>query len=296
MLRKHVLVLALLASACTAEPAPPPPSSTTVPLKPPTLVNEVVPPQDVLTVVRDVVDARTVEFADGTIVRIALLAEPKPCFAESSLAFARSTLLARSVRYSGVTLGEVNLELEDGTDYAVLAVRQGALRPEGVDGGPLVSAREEASAARRGLWGPPCDGSDTSKPAPTTTTTVPPPTTTTAPRPTTTTPPAKPCSVAYRVTGQWQGGFQVSVTVRNTGTAAVNGWAVRWSFSGGEALREMWDASGRQSGAAVSASNLGYNARIAPGGSVQFGFNGSSRGTHRAPGAFTLNGAQCAVG
>ncbi|MFD9700373.1 cellulose binding domain-containing protein [Lentzea sp. NPDC059081] len=295
MLRKHVLVLVLLASACTATPAPAPSSSPTVPLKPPTLVNEVVPPQDVLTVVREVVDARTVEFVDGTIVRIALLAEPKPCFAEASLAFARSTLLARSVRYTGVTLGEVNLELEDGTDYAVLAVQQGALRPESVDGGPLISARDEATAARRGLWGPPCEGSDTSKPAPTTTTTTVPPPTTTPPPPTTTAPP-RPCAVSYRVTGQWQGGFQVSVIVRNTGTAAVTGWVVRWSFSGGETVRDIWDASARQSGAAVSASNLSYNSRIAAGGSVQFGFNGSSRGAPRVPGAFTVNGAQCSVG
>ncbi|HEX7301897.1 cellulose binding domain-containing protein [Lentzea sp.] len=295
MLRKHVLVVALLASACTATPAPPPSSSTTVPLKPPTLVNEVVPPQDVITVVRDVVDARTVEFADGTIVRVALLAEPKPCFAEAALNFARSTLLARAVRYTGVTLGEVNLELEDGTDYAVLAVQQGAVRPEGVDGGPLISAREEATAARRGLWGPPCDGSDTSKPAPTTTTTVP-PTTTTPPRPTTTPPPAKACAVSYRVVQQWQGGFQVSVTVRNTGTAAVNGWVLRWAFSGGESVREMWDATARQYGSAVSASNASYNPRIAAGASVQFGFNGISRGSHQAPGAFSLNGAQCSAG
>ncbi|HUQ61156.1 cellulose binding domain-containing protein [Lentzea sp.] len=295
VLRKHVLVsVALLATACTAEPAPVP-STSTVPLKPPTLVNEIVPPQDVITVVRDVVDGRTVELADGTKVRIALLAEPKECFAGAALNFARSTLLARSVRYTGVTLGEVDLELEDGTDYAVLAVRQGALRPEGVDGGPLVDARDEAQAARRGLWGPPCDGSDTSKPAPTTTTAP----TTTPPRPTTTPPPpppAKACAVTYRVVNQWQGGFQVSVTVRNTGTAAVDGWVLRWAFSGGESIREMWDATGRQYGPAVSAANAGYNPKIAAGSSVQFGYNGSSRGSHRAPGAFTLDGTQCSVG
>ncbi len=296
MVRKHVLVVAaLFAAACTAEPAPAP-STTTVPLKPPTLVNEVVPPQDVITVVRDVVDGRTVEFADGTKVRISLLAEPEDCFAEAALNFARSALLARSVRYTGVAFGEVELELEDGTDYAVLAVRQGVLRPEGVDGGPLISAREEASAAKRGLWGPPCDGSGTSKPAPTTTTTT--ATTTPPPRPTTTTPPppARACKVAYRVSDQWQGGFQASVEVRNTGTDAIDGWVLRWAFANGESVREMWNATPRQYGPVVSAVNAGYNPKIAAGSSVQIGYNGTSRGSHRAPGSFTLNGVQCSAG
>ncbi|MCR3751858.1 Cellulose binding domain-containing protein [Lentzea californiensis] len=292
--RKHLLVMLLLfTGACSAEPAAPSPSPQS-PLKPPTLVNEVVPPQDVLTVVRDVIDARTVEFADGTRVRVASLAEPKECFAEASLSFARSTLLASSVRFTGLEIGVVDLELENGTDYAVLAVQQGALKPEGVDSGPLIDARDEASAARRGLWGPPCEGSDTSKPAPTTTTTTPAPS---PPPPTTTTPPppAKACAVSYRITGQWQGGFQAGVTVRNTGTAAVNGWSLLWAFSNGESVRDMWDASARQYGSVVSATNTSYNREVVAGKSVQFGFNGNSRGRSTPPAAFSVNGVKCTV-
>ncbi|NKE62106.1 hypothetical protein FXN61_37315 [Lentzea sp. PSKA42] len=300
MARKHLLVmLALFSGACTAEPSAPPPSTRTS-LKPPTLINEVVPPQDVITVVRDVIDGRTIELADGTKVRVALLAPPAACWSEAALTFARTTLLARSVRFSGVSPGEVNLELEDGTDYAVLAVQQGAMRPEGVDGGPLINAQAEAVAAKRGLWGPPCDGSATSKlsSAPTTTTT--PPAAPPPPRPAPTTtppppPPARACAVAYRVTGQWQGGFQAIVTVRNTGTTSTNGWTLRWTFANGETVREMWNASARQSGTTLNAVNVDYNPQIAPGGSVEVGYNGNSRGPHSAPTAFTLNGAQCSV-
>ncbi|PWK88397.1 cellulose binding domain-containing protein [Lentzea atacamensis] len=304
MARSHLLVLlVLLTGACTADPAAPPPSSRT-PQKPPTLINEVVPPQNVLTVVRDVIDGRTVELADGSRVRISLLAAPAACWSESALTFARTTLLARSVRFTGLTPGEVHMELEDGTDYAVLAVQQGALRPEGVDGGPLINAEAEASAAKRGLWGPPCNGSATSKPSPSQALTMPssPATPSSPAAPTTTTPPPPPppppargCAVAYRITGQWNGGFQANVTVRNTGTKTANGWTLRWNFAAGESVREMWNASARQFGATVSAVNVGYNPQIAPGGSVQVGFNGNSRGPHSAPTAFTFNGEQCSV-
>ncbi|MFD4669058.1 cellulose binding domain-containing protein [Lentzea sp. NPDC058450] len=293
--RGHLLAMLLLLTACTAEPAAeePAPAAPTPTFTAPTLVGKVVPPQDVLTVVRDVIDGRTVEFVDGTRVRIALLAEPKECFAKSALDFAKSTLLATSVRYTVLTLGEVNLELEDGTDYAVLAVQRGALRPEGVDGGPLIAAQEEAKVGKRGLWGPPCEGSDT--PKPTTTTTTPPP-----PPPTTTTPPppprpAKACSVSYRITGQWQGGFQASVIVRNTGTEKVTNWSLLWSFSNGESVQSAWDASVRQYSSLVSATNTSYNQQIASGGSVQFGFNGNARSGARPPTAFVLNNVKCAI-
>ncbi len=296
--RKYLLVmLVLFTGACSADPAAPPPSTRT-PLKPPSLINEVVPPQDVLTVVRDVIDARTVELADGSRVRVAQLAPPAECWAAGALTFARTTLLARSVRFTGLTPGEVHLVLEDGTDYAVLAVLQGALRPEGVDGGPLINAQNEAAAAKRGLWGPPCDGSPTSKPAPGSPTTPPPPPPAppAPPAPTTTPPaPARSCAVSYRITGQWQGGFQAYATVRNTGTESTAGWTLRWTFSGGETVREMWNASARQSGATVNAVNADYNPQIAPGASVEVGYNGNSRGPHSAPKSFALNGVQCSV-
>lgn len=307
MARKYLLVmLALLSGACTAEPTTPAQPSTRSPLKPPSLINEVVPPQDVITVVRDVIDGRTVELADGTKVRIALLAPPAACWSESALTFARTTLLARSVRYTGLTPGEVNLEMEDGTDYALLAVRQGVLRSEGVDGGALLSAESEAAAANRGLWGSPCDGKPQALPVPAqpAATTSPPVALSSRPAPppvqvptTKTSPPpaARPCAVAYRITGQWPDGFQASVTVRNTGVKETNGWTLRWSFTKGETIRDMWNASPKQSRATVDARNADYNPRIAPDGSVQIGFNGNSRGSNAVPTAFTLNGVSCSV-
>ncbi|GAA3416684.1 hypothetical protein GCM10018952_45750 [Streptosporangium vulgare] len=87
------------------------------------------------------------------------------------------------------------------------------------------------------------------------------------------------------------------MTVTNTGATAVNGWTLAWVFPGAQTVNDMWNATRAQSGAAVSATNLGYNATIpANGGSVAFGFNVTYNGSTAAPGAFTLNGASCGGG
>ncbi|KOV83873.1 cellulase family glycosylhydrolase [Nocardia sp. NRRL S-836] len=112
---------------------------------------------------------------------------------------------------------------------------------------------------------------------------------------TTGTAPAGTCAVAYRVTGQWSGGFQGEVKVQNTGTAAVNGWALRWTFANGQTVTQMWNATAAQSGAVVTATNAAYNAAIPAGGAVSFGFTGAWTGANAVPGAFTLNGAACSA-
>ncbi|USX53195.1 cellulose-binding domain-containing protein [Lentzea sp. HUAS12] len=285
-----LLALALLAGCSPPPPAPVPPTRTSQ--KPPTLVNEQVRAEGVLHFVRDVVDGRTVELADGTKARIAQLAAPPACGEAGALSFARTTLLASAVRISPMLSGDVKLTLEDGTDYALLAVRQGALRAEGTDGGALLTAESEAAAADRGLWGPPCEAPAV---APTTTTVPPPPRLTTTTTTTAAPPPARTCAVSYRLAGQWPGGFQAQVTVRNTGAAPINGWVLRWTFASGQVVTEMWNATPRQSRGTVDAVNAHYNPLIQPGGSVEIGFNGSAQRGNAAPAAFTLNNQPCSV-
>ncbi|GAA4892916.1 endo-1,4-beta-xylanase [Streptomyces coeruleoprunus] len=103
------------------------------------------------------------------------------------------------------------------------------------------------------------------------------------------------CTVAYGVQNQWSTGFTAQVTVRNTGTAPVNGWRLDWTWPSGQRVTQAWNATVTQSGTAVSASNASYNATIAPGATATFGFNGSWSGANTAPTAFTLNGAACTV-
>ncbi|TNH26314.1 hypothetical protein FHG89_21585 [Micromonospora orduensis] len=100
------------------------------------------------------------------------------------------------------------------------------------------------------------------------------------------------CRVDYQVTNQWQGGFGANVTVTNLGDP-VNGWALTWSYTGGQQVAQAWNATVTQSGAQVTARNVDYNAAIATNGTAAFGFNASWNGSNPAPATFALNGVTC---
>jgi poly(hydroxyalkanoate) depolymerase family esterase len=137
------------------------------------------------------------------------------------------------------------------------------------------------------------------RPAPTPTPTpspTPTPTPTVTPTPTPTpTAPAGACTVGYS-TSDWPTGFTATLTVRNTGNAAVDGWTLRFAFPSGQQVTQAWSGTATQQGAQVTVTNAAWNGRIPAGGEVQLGFNGSHGGTNTAPTSFSLNGAACTVG
>ncbi|GGM18324.1 PQQ-dependent sugar dehydrogenase [Micromonospora yangpuensis] len=106
-------------------------------------------------------------------------------------------------------------------------------------------------------------------------------------------PPAT-CTVSHRVDSQWGTGFTATVTVTNTGSAPVAGWTVGWTYAGNQRVTSGWNAEISQQGTGVTARNAGWNATVAPGATVTFGYLASSSGTNSPPTAFTLNGAPCA--
>ncbi|MEE2040693.1 endo-1,4-beta-xylanase [Nocardiopsis sp. CT-R113] len=89
------------------------------------------------------------------------------------------------------------------------------------------------------------------------------------------------CEAGYRVTNQWQNGFQAEVTV--TAGRAVDGWTVTWDFGGDERVGHAWNASVSTSGSTVTAVNAAHNGVLAAGGSTSFGFTGTHDGTVSAP-------------
>ncbi|MGW5051628.1 lytic polysaccharide monooxygenase [Actinokineospora sp. NPDC004072] len=102
------------------------------------------------------------------------------------------------------------------------------------------------------------------------------------------------CRIAHTVATSWNGGFTGAVRITNTGTAAVNGWALTWSYPGGQQVTQAWNATVSQSGTAVTARNVSWNGSIAPNATVEFGFNGTGQ-PGAAPSGFALNGTACTV-
>ncbi len=119
------------------------------------------------------------------------------------------------------------------------------------------------------------------------TATSPPPTTPppTSPPPTAPPPPASGsgCSAAYSVTGSWPGGFQGQVVVTNTGTTPTHGWSLSWTFPGDQRISTMWNAGFTQTGQQVDATNVDYDATLAPGATTTVGFTTTSASSNTTP-------------
>ncbi|MET8323240.1 cellulose binding domain-containing protein [Micromonospora sp. NPDC005189] len=101
--------------------------------------------------------------------------------------------------------------------------------------------------------------------------------------PTQTPAPGASCTANYRIVGQWQGGFQGEVTIRNTGDVRTAGWTVGYTLAGGQRISQAWNAEVTQAGDAITARNVTWNGALAPGAEATFGFLGSATGTPTAP-------------
>ncbi|WFE39054.1 cellulase family glycosylhydrolase [Micromonospora sp. WMMD998] len=135
---------------------------------------------------------------------------------------------------------------------------------------------------------PPSGNGGTTSPSPTGTPNTSPAPTTPAP---TTPAPTGGCTATYKQINAWAGGFQGELTVKNTGTGAVNPWSVTWTWPSGVTLQSGWNATVTQSGTTVTAAAPGWSPSLAAGASVTVGF--TANGTAAAPATVKLNSATC---
>ncbi|ASW57134.1 glycoside hydrolase family 11 protein [Plantactinospora sp. KBS50] len=87
------------------------------------------------------------------------------------------------------------------------------------------------------------------------------------------------CSATYSTVNSWQGGFQANVTVANSGSGTLNGWTVRLTLPGGQAISSLWNGVNSGTSGAVTVSNASYNGTLAPGASTTFGYTGTGDGS-----------------
>jgi cellulose 1,4-beta-cellobiosidase len=92
------------------------------------------------------------------------------------------------------------------------------------------------------------------------------------------------CTATYSVPTDWGAGFTAQFTVTNTGTTAITGWTITYSYTQGQTLQNGWNGTWTEgSGGAVTVVNAPYNGSLAPGASatgVGANFNETSQGNN----------------
>lgn len=106
-------------------------------------------------------------------------------------------------------------------------------------------------------------------------------------------PPSVPASykVQYEVQSSWETGYNISVTINNTGGTTVQGWTISWQLDYGESLNSNWNANCSTSGKTITCSSMSYNSEISAGSSQNFGGQfRTTGGKFSQPSRFTVNG------
>ncbi|MEV2251193.1 PQQ-dependent sugar dehydrogenase [Streptomyces sp. NPDC050147] len=99
-----------------------------------------------------------------------------------------------------------------------------------------------------------------------------------------------------RTVKTWGTGTTVDLTVTNTGSTPVTGWALKFPLALGQRVVSDWNTDLTQGSNTITATNATYNATIAPGASITLGYLADHTGDSSPPPRFTLNGDACAVG
>jgi len=96
----------------------------------------------------------------------------------------------------------------------------------------------------------------------------------------------------YNIEDEWPSGFTASITVTNTGSSIINGWDVNWQYNDGATISSGWNATITGSNP-YSATNLAWNANIAPQSSVSIGLQGTKANVGVPAAIVDITGSVC---
>jgi cellulase/cellobiase CelA1 len=106
-----------------------------------------------------------------------------------------------------------------------------------------------------------------------------------------------PCDCDYVIGSSWVNadgthGFVANISITNPAGTPVQGWSSTWNFPASTTIILWWNTALVQNGTSVIASNADFNAAIAPGAKVTFGFRATSVAAP-GPAPITVNGQPC---
>lgn len=74
------------------------------------------------------------------------------------------------------------------------------------------------------------------------------------------------------------------MTVRNNGSAPLNGWTVGMTLAAGQAVTNLWGGVATGTSGAISVRNASYNGSLAAGGTTTFGYVAGGNGANAPTG------------
>jgi hypothetical protein len=108
-------------------------------------------------------------------------------------------------------------------------------------------------------------------------------------QPTTPPPSGIPAEITYKVTNQWNSGFNGDITIRNTGATSLRNWTLQFALPG--QISSIWNASiASHTGTQYVVESASWNREIAAGQSITVGFTASIVGGVTTPTGFVLLG------
>ncbi|PJE25299.1 MAG: hypothetical protein CK431_01560 [Mycobacterium sp.] len=122
--------------------------------------------------------------------------------------------------------------------------------------------------------------------------TTPPVTTPPVTTPPVTTPPAGTggLTAAYTATSQWNSGFNGNYAITNSGTTSLSNWNLQFDLPANESVTNLWNGQVTHTGSHYTVTPASYNGSIAPGSTVNVGFQASQTGSYAAPTNVLING------
>jgi len=101
------------------------------------------------------------------------------------------------------------------------------------------------------------------------------------------------CHVTYTRNSEWPGNFTAQVVIANTGTSAINGWSLTFTFPGDQKVTNNFNGGFSMSGENATLTNASYNGTIPAGSSITDGFQGTFTSNDASPTSFSVNGTAC---
>ncbi|HUZ28532.1 MAG TPA: cellulose binding domain-containing protein [Solirubrobacteraceae bacterium] len=90
-------------------------------------------------------------------------------------------------------------------------------------------------------------------------------------------------SASFSTSSDWGSGFVGAYTITNGGTSPVTGWRLEFDLPLNESITGAWSGQLSSLGGHYVVTNASWNQTIAPGTSVNPGFQGAYTGTFTPP-------------